>query len=148
MTNYSYYLIPLVHLQTLVTSIRGASIRLGFRNNVNPRDVIAEMEKSGKVKPHTLAKVKRRQAAHENCFENEAVWIGAVIAGNTVELSSTWMNNMSIGYFVFRCLYIWLYINVTTQKKSYLRSIVYWASNFCFLATYVKAGLKLNSGLL
>ncbi|WVF72338.1 hypothetical protein IAT40_007151 [Kwoniella sp. CBS 6097] len=148
MTNYSYYLIPLVHLQTLVTSIRGASIRLGFRNNVNPREIIGEMEKSGKVKPATLAKVKRRQAAHENCFENEAVWIGAVIAGNTAGLSSTWMNNMSIGYFVFRCIYIWLYINVTTQKKSYLRSIIYWASNFCFLATYVKAGLKLNSGRL
>ncbi|WVQ98593.1 hypothetical protein IAU59_005723 [Kwoniella sp. CBS 9459] len=148
MTNYSYYLIPLVHLQTLATSIRGATIRLGFRNNVNPRELLAEIEKSGKVKPATLAKVKRRQAAHENCFENEAIWIGAVIAGNTAGLSSQWMNNMSIGYFVFRCIYIWLYINVTTQKKSYLRSMVYWASNFCFLATYVKAGLKLNAGRL
>ncbi|WVR05050.1 hypothetical protein IAU60_002062 [Kwoniella sp. DSM 27419] len=145
--NISYYLIPLVHLQTLTTSIRGASIKLGFRNNVCPREVIEEMEKSGKVKPHTLAKIKRRQAAHENCFENEAVWIGAVVAGNMAGLSPQWMNTMSIGYFALRCLYIWLYIKMTTQKGSYLRSIVYWASNFCFLATFVKAGIQLNAKL-
>ncbi|TYJ53336.1 hypothetical protein B9479_006051 [Cryptococcus floricola] len=145
--NLSYYAIPLVHLQTLFASLRGATIRLGFPNNVAPREVISEMEKSGKVKPHTIAKLKRRQAAHENCFENMGPFIGAVVAGNAVGLSTTWMNAMSITYFSLRCVYIWLYLNVTEQKKSYIRSVVYWGCNFCFLATYVKAGLKLNSGL-
>ncbi|WWC69614.1 uncharacterized protein I206_103557 [Kwoniella pini CBS 10737] len=145
MTNYSYYLIPLVHLQTLATSIRFAARRLGFPNNVNPRDVIKEMESSGKLKKHTLDKIKRRQAAHENCFENEAVWIGAVIAGNSVGLSSTWMNTMSIGYFLLRCIYIYSYINISTQKKSLFRTLAYWTSNFCFLATFVKAGLQFNA---
>ncbi|WRT66974.1 uncharacterized protein IL334_003939 [Kwoniella shivajii] len=147
-TNYSYYLIPLVHLQTLCTSIRFATVRLGFRNNVNPREIIAQMEKSGKVKPHTLDKIKRRQAAHENCFENEAVWIGSILAGNLAGLSPKFMNTVSISYFLLRCAYIYLYISVSTQKKSYLRSIVWWASNFCFLTTFVKAGIKMNSGTL
>ncbi|KAE8538124.1 hypothetical protein D1P53_006191 [Cryptococcus gattii VGV] len=146
MINISYYILPLVHLQTLAASIRGAAVRLGFPNNVNPRQVLDEMEKSGKVKPKILEKLKRRQAAHENCFENEAIFIGAVIAGNHVGLSTKYMNIMSASYFVLRCIYIWMYIKITDQKKSYWRSIVYWASNFCFLTTFVKCGLKLNAG--
>ncbi|KAK6902773.1 hypothetical protein I203_108032 [Kwoniella mangroviensis CBS 8507] len=144
-TNYSYYLIPLVHLQTLATSIRFASRRLGFPNNVNPRDVIKEMEASGKLKKEVLDKIKRRQAAHENCFENEPIWICAILAGNQVGLSTTWMNTMSVAYFVLRCIYIYSYINISTQKRSIIRTIAYWTSNFCFLATFVKAGLKFNS---
>ncbi|XAO24148.1 hypothetical protein I312_102938 [Cryptococcus bacillisporus CA1280] len=123
MINISYYLLPLVHLQTLAASIRGAAVRLGFPNNL-----------------------RRRQAAHENCFENEAIFIGAVIAGNHVGLSTKYMNIMSLSYFMLRCIYIWMYIKFTDQKKSYWRSIVYWASNFCFLTTFVKCGLKLNTG--
>ncbi|WWC85335.1 uncharacterized protein L201_000198 [Kwoniella dendrophila CBS 6074] len=144
-TNYSYYIIPLVHIQTLATSIRFAARRLGFPNNVNPRDVIKEMEVSDKIKKHTLDKIKRRQAAHENCFENEAVFIGAVLAGNQVGLATTWMNTMSISYFLLRCIYIYSYINISTQKKTIVRTIAYWASNFCFLATFVKAGMQYNS---
>lgn len=80
MINISYYTLPLVHLQTLGASIRFATRRLGFPNNVNPRQVLDDMEKSCKVKPKTLEKLKRRQAAHENCFENEAIFIGAVVS--------------------------------------------------------------------
>ncbi|AAW41499.1 hypothetical protein CNBB4380 [Cryptococcus deneoformans B-3501A] len=146
MINISYYTLPLVHLQTLGASIRFATRRLGFRNNVNPRQVLDDMEKSGKVKPKTLEKLRRRQAAHENCFENEAIFIGAVIAGNQVGLSTKYMNIMSVSYFLLRCIYIWMYINFADQKKSYWRTIVYWTSNFCFLTTFVKCGLKLNAG--
>lgn len=87
---------------------------------------------------------------------------------------------MSVSYFVLRCIYsmynrlhrhlfdtnlitvVWMYIKITDQKKSYWRSIVYWASNCayygidsltdirnavaCFLTTFVKCGLKLNAG--
>ncbi|WVN85194.1 uncharacterized protein L203_100339 [Cryptococcus depauperatus CBS 7841] len=145
MINLSYYIIPLVHLQTLFASLRGPALQLGFRNNVSPRQILEEMEKSGKVKPHTLAKLRRRQAAHENCFENEPIFIGAVVAGNAVGLSTRFMNIMSILYFVFRCLYIYLYLKTTSQKTSYLRSVIYWFSSFCYLMTFIKCGLKLNS---
>ncbi|WVQ77960.1 hypothetical protein IAT38_000041 [Cryptococcus sp. DSM 104549] len=147
MLNISYYMLPLVHLQTLGASIRFATVRAGFRNNVNPRESLDLMQKSDKYKPETVAKLRRRQAAHENCFENEAVFIGAVIAGNQVGLSPKYMNIMSVTYFLLRLVYIFLYINVTDQKKSLWRTAVYWASNFCFLTTFVKAGIKLNSGL-
>lgn len=136
MINISYYTLPLVHLQTLGASIRFATRRLGFRNNVNPRQVLDDMEKSGKVKPKTLEKLKRRQAAHENCFENEAIFIGAVvsapfetvsrqttlnhsllqIAGNQVGLSTKYMNIMSVSYFLLRCIYsIYIYSSITAS---------------------------------
>ncbi|KAK8869956.1 hypothetical protein IAR55_000525 [Kwoniella newhampshirensis] len=144
MTNVSYYAIPAIFLQTLVASNRGAVVRYGVRNNVSPRTTLEYMEKSGKFDKKVVNMLKRRQAAHENCTENQPIMFAAIIAGNMAGLSTTFMNTVSIAYFVLRCLYIIAYIKIDTPKMSFLRSIIYWGCNFCFLTTFVKAGNRLN----
>lgn len=41
---------------------------------------------------------------------------------------------------------VYLYITVTDQKRSFIRSLVWWACNFCFMVTFWKAGNRLNLG--
>lgn len=77
--NYSYHLLILTFLQTNIASPKGAIIRLGAYDNANPRADIAKLEKDGKVSPAAIAKVKRRQAAHENCYDNLGIFAAAVV---------------------------------------------------------------------
>ncbi|WWD15770.1 hypothetical protein CI109_100193 [Kwoniella shandongensis] len=148
MSNYSFYAIPAIFLQTLLASNRGAVVRYGVKNNVSPRTTLDYMEKSGKFDKKVTDMLRRRQAAHENCTENQPIMFAAIIAGNAMGLPASFMNKVSIGYFVLRWLYIWAYIKFDTRGKSFIRSIIYWGCNFCFLATFVKCGLKLNESVL
>ncbi|ORY25721.1 hypothetical protein BCR39DRAFT_543075 [Naematelia encephala] len=145
MYNASYHLLIVAWGQTLFASNRGAMARLKWKDNVNPRVAIDELEKSGKYPPHVVAKLRRRQAAHENAYEGLIMLGTAVVAGNTAGLSAEWMNGMMGTYFVLRCAYLWCYLNFTDVKKSYLRSVVWWMGNFCFLTTIWKAGSKINA---
>jgi hypothetical protein len=54
---------------------------------------------------------------------------------------------------------VYAYFNIDDKKKSYIRSLIYWAANctsitpstlmvVCFLTTFWKAGNKLNASLI
>ena len=80
MYNFSYHAIILIWLHVMFSSTRGAVFRLGWRqDNLIPRLSIDEMEKSGKYKDATIAKLRRRQAAHQNGFEALPMFIAAVV---------------------------------------------------------------------
>jgi uncharacterized MAPEG superfamily protein len=79
MYNYSYHAIILIWVQVLDASTRGAAMRLKWKDNVSPRLSVDEMEKSGKYKPETIAKLRRRQAAHQNGYEALPMFIAAVV---------------------------------------------------------------------
>ncbi len=80
MYNYSYHAIIPIWLQVQHASTRGEMLRLGWKqDNVNPRVSIDEMEKTGKYEKHTIDKLRRRQAAHENGWEALPMFIAAVV---------------------------------------------------------------------
>ncbi|KAL7422240.1 hypothetical protein Q5752_002886 [Cryptotrichosporon argae] len=144
-SNLSYHLLPLVWLQAQYAGTRGACRRLGFPDNVAPREVIGEMERSGRVPKRVVDKVKRRDAAHANCLEGLPLIFAAVLAGNHAGLSPRYMNAVVLSYFGIRCAYIWLYINIADQRRSWARSVVWWAGNFCSIVTLWRAGNALNA---
>ncbi|RSH91174.1 hypothetical protein EHS25_009473 [Saitozyma podzolica] len=147
MYNYSYLLLFPIWFQCHVASIRFATVRVGYMNNHSPRVALAEMEKSGKYSPRLVAKLRRRQAAHENCLEMIGFFAAVVVAGNTAGLSSEWMNFFSMGYFLLRWVYIYAYIKIDSDKLSLLRTLVWYTLNGLMLATLIKAGKAVNGGV-
>jgi uncharacterized MAPEG superfamily protein len=103
--NYSYHAVPLIFLQVIFNAPRGALIRMRVDNNVNPRLVLDQMEKSGKYSPRLIAKLRRKQSCEANLWEGLPMIIAAIIAGNTAGLSAEYMNAVSASYFVLRTLY-------------------------------------------
>ena len=80
MYNFSYHSILVIWVYTLVASTRGAAVSLGWKDNVNPRVAISDMEKSGKYKPAVIAKLRRREAAHHNAYEAMPMFCAAVVS--------------------------------------------------------------------
>jgi uncharacterized MAPEG superfamily protein len=80
MKNYSYHIIILVFLQTLYASTRGVTVRLGWRDNADPRSNIDDMEKSGKYSANLIKKLRRREAAHQNCYEALGIFCASVVS--------------------------------------------------------------------
>jgi uncharacterized MAPEG superfamily protein len=77
--NYSYLLLIATFLQTNIASPKGAIIRLGKYDNANPRTDLDKIEKDGKVSPNLIAKLRRREAAHQNCYDNLGIFAAAVV---------------------------------------------------------------------
>jgi len=144
MYNYSYHLLLAYFLLTHASSTRWATVRAGYLNNSNPRQALDKMEKLGKWDKELLGRLKRRQAAHENAFESLGIYAAAVVAGNTAGLSTQWMNGFTLTFFLLRCLYLWLYINITRDPLSLTRTVAWWLASICIVTTLWKAGTALN----
>ncbi|KAF2691614.1 hypothetical protein K458DRAFT_325085 [Lentithecium fluviatile CBS 122367] len=145
--NYSIHAIPaymvlafLPHAYA-ISSIKKANN--GKFNNVNARgvDTLAMYKKS--VPAEVFGRYERGKAAHANLMENAPFFIGAVIVGNMMGLSAETMNTAIGSYLALRVAYIVAYINVTSQKYSYVRSLLWAISSFVLGGIFVKAGNKL-----
>jgi uncharacterized MAPEG superfamily protein len=66
------------------------------------------------------------------------------LAGNMVGLSSGKMNVFATEYLVLRLLYTLLYINTTSNRLSYLRSVVWFGCTGLCMWTLVQAGVAWN----
>jgi uncharacterized MAPEG superfamily protein len=84
MYNYSYHAIIGVFLQTLFTSNRFLTVRLGWRDNADPRQNIVDMEKSGKYSANLIKKLRRREACHQNCWEALGIFCASVVSTSFV----------------------------------------------------------------
>ena len=80
MYNYSYHAIIGVFLQTLYTSNRFLTVRLGWKDNADPRQNIVDMEKSGKYSANLIKKLRRRDACHQNCWEALGIFCASVVS--------------------------------------------------------------------
>ena len=78
-TNYSYYAAPLFFLQTVYASLRGPLIKMKLDNNIAPRDVLNEMEKSGKYSPRLIAKLRRREGCEKNMWEGMPMILASTV---------------------------------------------------------------------
>lgn len=96
-----------------------------------------------KATPELVAKVERYQGAHENAAEINPFWIGAVLAGHFAGLESRYLNLASVAFIGMRVLYNYVYVNQSSQKQSYLRTIVWFAGFMIPIALFVQAGNRL-----
>jgi uncharacterized MAPEG superfamily protein len=94
---------------------------LGIGNNAYPREDLGKA--SAQLPPSEAAKIKRREGAHKNGFENFPLFAAAIIVGNEAGMDSGTLNLIGLGYLITRGVYSWLYTNITSEKKSYLRSV-------------------------
>ena len=115
--NYSIYTIPAAYLLATLVTPRGALMSLGQGHNVYPREDLAKAN----LPPADLARLKRQEAAHKNGLENFPLFAAAMIVGNEAGLENGTLNLVGVGYLVSRAVYSWLYVNTTTEKKSYAR---------------------------
>jgi hypothetical protein len=69
---------------------RFPTIRLGYRNNDNPGVALSEMDKSGKYSSALMAKLRMREAAHQNCLEIFGILAAAVVRPSSFQGATTW----------------------------------------------------------
>jgi uncharacterized MAPEG superfamily protein len=119
--NYSIYTIPAAWILTQAVSPRAILRSLGIGSNTCPRDDLSKA--SAQLPPSEAAKIKRREAAHKNGFENFPLFAAAIIVGNEAGMDSGTLNLIGLGYLITRGVYSWLYTNITSEKKSYLRYV-------------------------
>ncbi|WOO81049.1 uncharacterized protein LOC62_03G004577 [Vanrija pseudolonga] len=144
--NASYQLLVLVWLQAhVLSSPRPAFLKHGLRDNANPRCAIDELEKAGKLPAARIARIKRIIAAHQNSLDGLPLITAAILAGNQAGLSAAWLNGAAVSYFVLRLVFVRLYRDIASGPTSYIRSIVWWASNFVSFVTLFKAGDAINA---
>ena len=117
--NYSIYTIPAAWLLAQAASPRLRLTSLGLNHNVYPRDDLAKA--SSTLPPAEAAKLKRREAAHINGFENFPLFAAAMIVGNEAGLEARTLNLLGVGYLITRGVYTWLYVTVTKEKNSHFR---------------------------
>ncbi|KAF2643029.1 hypothetical protein P280DRAFT_421509 [Massarina eburnea CBS 473.64] len=149
MSNYSLHAIPVFWVLTLLPHAYAVNIikkaNNGKWDNVNARGANAATTYQKTAPAEVYARFERAEAAHKNGFENAPLFIGAMLAGNLAGLSTETMNFAAGGFLLSRVVYTLLYINVTRQKYSYLRSLVWWIGSVLWIRIYWKAGNALVS---
>ncbi|KAF2032296.1 hypothetical protein EK21DRAFT_61268 [Setomelanomma holmii] len=145
--NYSLYSIPIFWFISLYPHAYAASLIKKSNNNKwnnhNPRSIDTNTSYQKAVPATCYARFERAEAAHKNGMENAPFFVGAVVVGNTVGLDASMLGTMNVVmgmYLVLRMVYTVLYINTTTQKTSYLRSLTWFAGVVLLMGVYVRAG--------
>ncbi|KAF1841556.1 uncharacterized protein K460DRAFT_344463 [Cucurbitaria berberidis CBS 394.84] len=148
-SNYSFYSIPIYWIVALYPHAYAAGVIKKANNNKwnnqSPRSTEANEQYKKSVPADVYATYERAEAAHKNAMENAPFFIGAVLAGNYAGLSPSTLNFITGAYLGLRILYSVLYINTTTQKSSYLRSLTWLSSIVLLIGTYIKAGNNLSA---
>jgi uncharacterized MAPEG superfamily protein len=148
MTNYSFYSIPLYYTLTLLphnyaiyTIVCATN---GKWNNASPRSSSWNSELQKSVPAKTLALFERLEAIHNNALENLPIFIGAVLAGNVAGLGEAEMNAFVVSYLALRVVYTGIYARGTSQKGSFVRTVVWFTNLILAMGVFVRAGVKMN----
>ncbi|PWN93373.1 hypothetical protein FA10DRAFT_264031 [Acaromyces ingoldii] len=100
----------------------------GGWSNENPRAFVARLNAraaQGKRLSDTEEMILRAQSCQQNGFEWFAVWAAAVILGNFAKLPQSTLTNTTFIHLVTRIIYTVLYVQTTSRKFSYVRTLVF-----------------------
>lgn len=81
--NFSFHFLLAFFLLAQGSTIRFAVARLGYLDNVHPRETLERMEKLGKWDKAVIRRLRRRQAAHENAYEQLSIYAAGVVSLST-----------------------------------------------------------------
>ena len=96
----------------------------------------------------TKARIARAEGAQQNGFENIGLYAAAVVAGNIAGLNAATLNYLSGGYLLSRMAYNIIYINNESTTAGNTRTGVFLTGIGLIMTLFVKAGNKLQPGLL
>ncbi|KAI2694952.1 hypothetical protein CBS147332_9501 [Penicillium roqueforti] len=131
----------------ILTSPRGAKIRLGLDHNVSPREDLTTYGEaavqSGKITRRALDKLKRQTSAHANVQEGYTLFVAAMVVSLYAGLPNETINTVGAWYSVSRVAYHLFYCNIESYSLSFLRSAAWWSGNSSCLYALVQASKKL-----
>ena len=113
----------------------------------NPRRTVAATAAQEKQSP-VVAKFLRAENAQQNGFETLGFFAASVVAANVAHVP-TWKLNLFCGVFLgARAAFNLIYINVSSDRWSVLRTISYFTGVGASCALAIEAGRYVNAALL
>jgi len=148
-----YYSAHLLILNFLLaysfTATRIPKMLAGLDHNVNPREDLSvrgpRAVEKGKITQAQLDSLKRLQAAHDNSIEHFPLFASAIVMATFAGVSADAVNSLGVVYTLLRTAYVVAYWKGSSLKISWVRSVVYWASNISCLRLIWLAGVMVNS---
>ncbi|SLM41078.1 Membrane-associated, eicosanoid/glutathione metabolism (MAPEG) protein [Lasallia pustulata] len=117
-------------------------------DNTQPRGLLNKLASDQSVDSATKARIARAEGAQANGFENIGLYAAAIVAGNIAGLDTVTLNYLGGGYLLSRMAYNMIYIHNQTATTGYMRSGAFFTSICIIMTLFVKAGNKLQPGLL
>lgn len=140
--NISGYAIPAYYLLALLPHFYAVEIIKKANNSrwdsSNPRSSNWDDTLRKSVPAATYAQYERAKAAHKNSMENMGLFMCAVILGNVAKLPTSTLNGMVGLYLALRLGYTLAYINTTSKRWSFIRSIFFASSTLLVMTLIVK----------
>lgn len=137
----AYWVLTMLPHQYVITIITKANN--GRWENSNPRSSNWDATLRQSIPAEIYGRYERAEAAHKNGFENLPIFVGAILAGNIAHLSSPILNAFVAIYIFLRILFTGVYISVTQNRTSFLRTVIWFVSTMPCMAIFIRAGIAL-----
>ncbi|KZP32401.1 hypothetical protein FIBSPDRAFT_848813 [Athelia psychrophila] len=149
LNNYSIYAIPAAWVLCFaphVYATRAVFAKSQGKewDNSSPRYLVQKISSKTTELTPAEAMFLRAAGAQQNGFENVALFAVSVLAGNVAKLPASHLNKLAFGYLATRVVYNFLYINISTNEGSRLRSASFLAGIICCMTLILQAGAKFN----
>jgi len=115
----------------------------GRWNNSSPRSSNWDEVLRKSTPKEVYARYERGKAAHKNGMENLPIFVGAILAGNYAQLDTRTLNLFVTVFLFARVLYTIVYISISSNRYSFIRSTLWFLSTSMCMGIFIKAGLAL-----
>lgn len=149
--NISLHTVPLTWCLALIPRMWG---RMKYYHVVghdmdirNPRDYPNAVANEKALDAQLKGRILRAEGAMQNHLENVGLFAAAVVAGNLAKLSPKVLNGLSLGYFVCRVVYMYVYIRNETKGQAIMRAVTFFSGLGMIFSLFHMAGNRLmNAG--
>ncbi|GAA5914987.1 MAPEG family protein [Sporobolomyces salmoneus] len=146
--NNSFYAIPAVWVVGMSSHwfaiyLTKASKAIPDFDNTDVRSFQAKIAAMDRKNP-VVGKYVRAEAATANTYETLPLFACAVLAGAVARLPLESQHKFAFSYVALRAVYSLLYVNVTNQKLSGLRSVVWLTGVVSIFNQFIQAGKSFN----
>jgi len=150
MANLSFFAIPAYWVLTLLPHSYAISIMKkannGRWNNSNPRSSKWDATLRESTPAEVYGRYGKAEAAHKNGMENLPIFVGAVLAGNIANVSTSTLDAFVVAYLCLRVAYTVVYISVSSHRFSLFRTAIWLVSTLMCMSIFIAGGFALGSG--
>jgi uncharacterized MAPEG superfamily protein len=146
--NFSIIAIPVYYVLALLPhahALRVATLGKPEKwDNRNPRSVTLKADLRAKLPAEIFAQYERCEAASANCYENMPVFGLAILAGHVAKVDKAVIDQFAFRFLLVRTAYVWSYMTTSSQKWSYVRTVLYFYSIYQCFKMYARAAKALQ----
>ncbi|OAQ97981.1 hypothetical protein LLEC1_04161 [Akanthomyces lecanii] len=141
--NLSYYTVPAALVAAMLPHVLAITSSKGVFDNANPRTLKDNLEKTDALDKETKQRIARAKAASDNGFETIGLYAAAVVAANVTGVDTALLNRLTIGYVVSRFVFVFVYVQLGSNRKTAPVRSLTWAAGIASIVTlFIKAGNK------